>query len=178
MSRIGKLPIKIPNEITVNIEGNVVHLKKGNVEKHYDVGDKIIAVLEDGMLKVKIKDSKQKAKVRNLLGLHRSNLNNIVQGLIEDFSEILELYGVGYKATVSGKFLVMSLGYSHDIAYFIPEGIKMKVEKNLVTVSGNDKAQVGQVVSELVKFRKPEPYKGKGVRIKGVPILRKEGKKK
>jgi len=176
MSRIGKLPIDL-KDITANVEGNVVILKKGNIEKRYDFGDKVKVVIEDSTLKVLKKNPQD--KVANFLGLHRSNLNNIVKGLIKDYEVVLEINGVGYKANISGNFLVLSLGYSHDIAYVIPEGVKIKTEKpNLVIINGNNKQKVGQVASEIINFRTTEPYKGKGIKKKGAWVLRKEGKKK
>jgi large subunit ribosomal protein L6 len=176
MSRIGKLPINL-QDVAANIEGTVVILKKGNEEKRYNFGKKVRLVIEDG--KLKFTKINPKDDVAAYLGLHRSNLNNIVNGLLQDYEIILEINGVGYKADVNGKFLVLSLGYSHDIAYIIPNNIKIRTEKpNFVIISGNDKQKVGQIASEIIKFKVTEPYKGTGIKKKGAWILRKEGKKK
>jgi len=176
MSRIGKLPVNL-KDVIATIEGSIVTLKRGNVEKKYDFGNKVKVIIENGQLKV-LKNNPND-KVAEFLGLHRSNLNNIVNGLVKDYEVILEINGVGYKANISGKFLVLNLGYSHDIAYIIPNEVTIKTEKpNLIIISGNDKHKVGQIASEIIKFRTTEPYKGKGVKKKGAWILRKEGKKK
>jgi large subunit ribosomal protein L6 len=187
MSRIGKLPIYL-KDIEANISGSVVTLQKGNEKIEYDFGNKVKVILEEK----KDEDDKSRSgrylkvvkinpsdKVANFLGLHRSNLNNIVKGLLEDYEITLEYSGVGYKANISDKFLVLSLGYSHDIAYIIPKGINIKTAKpNLIIISGKDKQKVGQIASEIINFRTTEPYKGKGIKKKGAWILRKEGKKK
>jgi len=176
MSRIGKLPIDL-KDIKATIEGSVIILKKGNVEKKYDFGNKVKVVVEDN--KIRVLKINSTDKVAKFLGLHRSNLNNIVNGLEKNYEITLEINGVGYKANVSDKFLVLNLGYSHDIAYIIPESVKIKTEKpNLIIISGDNKQKVGQIASEIIKFRTTEPYKGKGVKKKGAWILRKEGKKK
>ena len=177
MSRIGKLPIKISKDINVVISGNVIKISKGNITKEYNFGDKIRVVFEDGEIKV-VKIDKDD-DVGNYLGLHRSNINNIVHGLTEGFKKVLEINGVGYRSAVTGNLLILGLGYSHDIAYAIPEGIKITPDKpNLLIIEGDDKQLVGQVASEIISFRKPEPYLGKGVKEYGKAILRKEGKKK
>ena len=113
-----------------------------------------------------------------MLGTVYANIKNEIIGNTKGFEKRLELVGTGYKANVSGKTLVLALGFSHDINFQIPDGISIKVEKNLVTVTGNSKQLVGQVAAEIKSFRKPEPYKGKGVRYEGEKIYRKEGKKK
>ena len=113
------------------------------------------------------------------VGMDRSNIKNIVQGMITPFKIILEINGVGYKASVTKNLLVLTLGYSHDIVYALPKGITAAFEKpNMVIITGDDKVLVGQIAAEIISFRKPEPYKGKGVKIAGKAILRKEGKKK
>ena len=113
------------------------------------------------------------------IGMDRSNIKNIVNGLQEPFKTILEINGVGYKAAVEKEVLILTLGYSHEIYYALPKGITASFEKpNLIVLNGSDKVLVGQVASEIISFRKPEPYKGKGVKIAGKQILRKEGKKK
>ena len=119
-----------------------------------------------------------KAEVSNFYGLHRNNISNIVKGLIKPFDIVLEINGVGFKASVIKENLILSLGYSHDIAFALPKNVSAKVEGNQITLTSSNKQLVGQIASEIIALRKPEPYKGKGVKIAGKPILRKEGKKK
>lgn len=180
ISRIGKLPIEL-KEVTATIDTktDTVILKKGSIEKKYKLDNGVTAIVEDGKLRVVKKEGTNDADVKKFLGTHRSRLNNDVKGLNDGYEIVLEANGVGYKSNISGNFLILSLGYSHDIAYVIPEGIKIKTEKpNLIVISGVDKQKVGQIASEIIDFRPPEPYKGKGVKKKGAWILRKEGKKK
>ena len=127
---------------------------------------------------VSIKEGLDKRDVNNFYGLHRNNIANIVKGLIEHFKIILEINGVGFKAVVVKNMLILTLGYSHDIAFALPQSVSAKVEGNQITLESDDKQLLGQVASEIIALRKPEPYKGKGVKILDKPILRKEGKKK
>lgn len=128
---------------------------------------------------IKLTAENTASNVSKFVGMDRSNINNIIQGLQESFKTTLEVNGVGYKALVQDRVLILTLGYSHEIFYALPEGITAVFEKpNLIILSGDDKVLVGQVASEIISFRKPEPYKGKGVKIQGKQILRKEGKKK
>lgn len=174
MSRIGKLPIKVAKDISVKIEGNVITLKKGNITKTYDFGDRVHVKFENDEIFV----SKVHEEDENFWGLHRKNISNIVEGLTTPFKKTLEFNGVGYKAVVNKNFLVLTLGYSHDIAYSIPEGIKITVDKNNIIIEGDDRELVGRVASTIISFRKTEPYKGKGVKELGQYVVRKEGKKK
>lgn len=174
MSRIGKLPIQVSKDISVNINNTLLTLKKGNKTKEYDFGDKVDVKFEDDHIVVSI----EKEEFRNFWGLHRNNISNLVIGLTTGFKKILEFNGVGYKAIVNNNFLVLTLGYSHDIAYSIPEGIKITIEKNTIIIEGDNKELVGRVGSTIIGFRKTEPYKGKGVKELGQYIVRKEGKKK
>lgn len=174
MSRIGKLPIKVSKDISVAINGTVITLKKGNVTKSYDFGDKVNVKFENDEILV----SKIHEEDENFWGLHRKNISNIVAGLTTPFKKVLEMTGVGFKAVVSKNFLVLSLGYSHDIAYSIPQGIKIAVDKNNIVIEGDDRELVGRVASTIISFRKTEPYKGKGVKELGQYVVRKEGKKK
>lgn len=178
MSRVGKLPIKVPKDVKVDIQGQKVKISKGAVAKEYDFGDKVALVFSDDNIKVSPKKGLNKNDVNNFYGLHRKNIFNIVQGLTENFKVVLEINGVGFKASVVKNNLMLTLGYSHDIAFALPQGIMAKVEGNQITIEGSDKQLVGQVSAEIIALRKPEPYKGKGVKIFGKPILRKEGKKK
>lgn len=176
VSRIGKLPIKVTDDMKVSITGSVVTISKGNKTKTYDFGNRVNVSFENKELIVKeIKDDPDSVRFS---GLHRSNLHNIVKGLTDGFKIILEFNGVGYKAAVVKNYLILTLGYSHDIAVVIPENIKVAVEKNTIILESDDKEAVGTFASRLVALRKPEPYKGKGVKYQGQEILRKEGKKK
>jgi large subunit ribosomal protein L6 len=178
MSRIGKLPISIPETIKVSLNNNEVILESGIVKKNYKVSLGINIEYKDKQIKLTAKE-KNNTNVSAQIGMDRSNLKNIVQGMQTPFKIILEINGVGYKASVDKGVLFMTLGYSHEICYTLPVGVEASFEKpNLITISGSDKVLVGQVASEVISFRPPEPYKGKGVKVFGKKILRKEGKKK
>ncbi len=178
MSRIGKLPISIPETIKVSLNNNEVILESGIVKKNYKVSLGINIEYKDKQIKLTAKE-KNNTNVSAQIGMDRSNLKNIVQGMQAPFKIILEINGVGYKASVDKGVLFMTLGYSHEICYTLPVGVEASFEKpNLITISGSDKVLVGQVASEVIGFRPPEPYKGKGVKVFGKKILRKEGKKK
>lgn len=175
MSRVGKLPIKVPGDLKVSIDGNVITINKNSISKTYDFGDKVGVKFENGEIFV----SKLDDNASSFWGLHRNNINNIVVGLTQGFKNILEFNGVGYKVNVVGNFIILSLGYSHDIAYSIPEDIKITIEKpNLIIIEGPNKELVGRVSSQIISFRKTEPYKGKGIKKVGQYVVRKEGKKK
>ena len=178
MSRIGKLPITIPETIKISLNNNEVTLESGKIKKNYKVSSGINIDFKDKQIKLFAKE-KNDSNVSAQIGMDRSNLKNIVQGMQSPFKIILEINGVGYKASIDKGFLFMTLGYSHEICYALPVGIEAAFEKpNLIIISGSDKVLVGQVVSEIIGFRPPEPYKGKGVKVFGKKILRKEGKKK
>lgn len=177
MSRVGKLPVKIPENIKVKVQGNNLNFDNGKVQKAYKVTNGVDIVYNDN--EIKFSADKAVAGMSKFVGMDRSNVKNIVQGLIEPYKITLEVNGVGYKAAVTNNILVLTLGYSHEVFYALPEGIAASFEKpNFIHLEGDDKILVGQVASEIISFRKPEPYKGKGVKIKGKKILRKEGKKK
>lgn len=178
MSRIGKLPIKVPNDIKVSIDGKIIKITKGSISKEYNFGDKVAVSFENDLIHVSIREGLDKRDVNNFYGLHRNNISNLVNGLIENFKIILEINGVGFKASVVNNMLILTLGYSHDIAFALPKNILAKVDGNQITLESDDKQLLGQVASEIIALRKPEPYKGKGVKILDKPILRKEGKKK
>ncbi len=171
MSRLARNPINIPDDIKVSLTDNVISFE-GKLGKSS-------SKLPDG-INLNLKDNNIHFTGENkaLLGTVYANVKNEIIGNTKGFEKKLELVGTGYKANVNGKTLVLSLGYSHDINFAVPDGITIKVEKNLVTVSGTSKQLVGQVAAEIKSFRKPEPYKGKGVRYEGERIYRKEGKKK
>jgi len=172
MSRLARNPINIPDEVKVSLSNNVINFE-GKLGKSSTVIPNGINVdLKDNLLQF---TGDKKA----MLGTVYANVKNEIIGNSKGFEKKLELVGTGYKANVSGKTLVLSLGYSHDINFKIPEGISIAVEKNtLVTVTGTSKQLVGQTAAEIKSYRKPEPYKGKGVRYEGEKIYRKEGKKK
>ena len=171
MSRLARNPINIPEDIKVSLNNNIISFEGKLGKSSSTLPEGIIVDLKNNYLHF---TGENKA----LLGTVYANIKNEIIGNTEGFEKKLELVGTGYKANVSGKTLVLSLGYSHDINFKIPEGITIKVEKNIVAVSGTSKQLVGQVAAEIKSFRKPEPYKGKGVRYEGEKIYRKEGKKK
>jgi large subunit ribosomal protein L6 len=178
MSRIGKLPIKVESNIKVSINNNLIFFDNGKVKKEYLVKEMIKPSFEDNQI-ILSAINKNDDQVSMFIGMDRSNIKNIIDGLQNGFKKTLEINGVGYKAIVDKRILILTLGYSHEIFYHLPEGISVVLEKpNLIIISGDDKILVGQTAAEIIAFRKPEPYKGKGVKVFGKRILRKEGKKK
>ena len=176
MSRIGKKLVSVPQGVEVKIENDTVTVKGklGTVSRRFNPG--ILIQQEEGGLGVSMQ-SREGSKA--LWGLSRTLLSNMVVGVSKGFSRSLEIQGVGYRATVSGGSLQLSLGFSHPIDYVLPSGVTASVEKNvLVTLSGTDPEKIGQACADIRRFRPPEPYKGKGVRYAGEVVLRKEGKKK
>lgn len=177
MSRIGKNPVGIPDGVTVEIAGQVVTAKGKLGELSTTLADEI-EVSRDGDLIV-VKPRNDGLTARKLWGTSRSMLNNLVSGVSEGFSRNLEINGVGYRAQVEGKELILQLGFSHEIRLHIREGITVQCpDQTHITVSGADKQKVGQVAAEIRSYRPPEPYKGKGIRYEGEYVFRKEGKKK
>ena len=177
MSRVGKKPVAIPSGVTAGVEGQIVNVKgpKGAlvVALHGDVA----ASVEGSQIKVDPRADTKRA--RAMWGTYRSLLANAMTGVTKGFERRLEINGVGYRASLQGKNLQVQLGYSHDIVYPIPEGITIAVPKPTeVVVTGIDDQKVGHVAAEIRAFRKPEPYKGKGVKYANEYIFRKEGKKK
>ena len=179
MSRIGKYPVIVPEGVTVTINDNVVIAKGklGELQYSFDKSN-VTATLEDN--KVVIDPLSKTQQARALWGTTKARINSLVKGVNEGFTKQLEMVGVGYKARVEGdKKLIMSLGFSHDIIVNAPEGIKITCASPVqISVFGIDKQLVGQIADEIHGFRKPEPYKGKGVRYAGEYVRRKEGKKK
>jgi large subunit ribosomal protein L6 len=177
MSRIGKKPVAIPAGVTAKIDGQLVSVKGGKGTLSFAAPEDVAVVLGDGGIEVSPRNETKRA--RALWGMTRSMVNNLVTGVSKGFERKLEITGVGYKAAVSGKNLQLSLGFSHDVSFPIPEGIAIVAPKPTeVAISGIDKRQVGQVAAEIRALRPPEPYKGKGVKYAGEFIFRKEGKKK
>jgi large subunit ribosomal protein L6 len=178
MSRVGKLPVKIPETIKVVVNKSVLSFDSGKIKKTYKISSGIAIEFKEGLIKL-VAEAGAPSDISKFIGMDRSNIKNIVSGLQEPFKTVLEINGVGYKASVEKEVLILTLGYSHEIFYALPKGITAAFEKpNLIVITGSDKVLVGQVASEIISFRKPEPYKGKGVKVFGKQILRKEGKKK
>jgi len=177
MSRIGKNPVEVPSGVTVDIAGQLVTAKGKLGELSTTLVDEIEISQEENLISVTPKDDSIRA--RKMWGTTRSMINNLVMGVSEGFTKELEISGVGYRAQVQGKELVLQLGFSHDVKHLIPEGIEIKcADQTHISVSGTDKQKVGQTAAEIRSYRPPEPYKGKGVRYAGEYIIRKEGKKK
>ncbi|MFA5021628.1 MAG: 50S ribosomal protein L6 [Patescibacteria group bacterium] len=175
MSRIGKQPIIIPDGVQVNIQAGQIKVKGPKGELTQGLHPDVIVEKKDNEIIVSVKNSDEK-KQNSLWGLFQRLINNMVIGTTKGFSRQLEINGVGYKAAVAGNVLNLNLGYSHPIAYDIPKGIEIKVEKNLITISGIDKQAIGQIAAEIRLLRKPEPYKGKGIKYLEEVIVRKVGK--
>ena len=175
MSHIGKQPIIIPDGVEVKIDGDLIVVKgpKGELKNRIRLEIKV----EIENKEVKLKPAASHKGAQALWGTYRSNIANMICGVTNGFEKILEIQGVGYKANLEGRDLVLNLGYSHPIIIKAPEGIEFKVEKNVIVVSGIDKQLVGQLAAEIRSKRKPEPYKGKGIRYKGEIVRRKAGKK-
>lgn len=175
MSRIGRLPISVPAGVEVKIDGNLVAVKGSKGELTHEVAAPIEVALEDGVLTV-TRPNDERAS-RSLHGLTRTLIQNMIIGVTEGYSKKLEIVGTGYRVTAKGSDLEFALGYSHPITIEAPEGISFTVEgANKLTVSGISKQQVGQVAANIRGLRKPDPYKGKGVRYEGEQIRRKVGK--
>jgi large subunit ribosomal protein L6 len=176
MSRIGIIPIKIPKGVDVKVDDNVVTVKgpKGTLTQEF-LNEIVSINIEDDVVKVTLNEGKEDKNA--FQGLYRSLISNMVTGVTQEFQKQLELIGVGFRAAVKGKFLDLQVGYSHPVEIPIPEGIAVKVDKNtLVTVTGADKQKVGQFAAFVREKRKPEPYKGKGVRYLGEQVRKKAGK--
>ena len=179
MSKIGKISISIPKDVNVVFNNGVIDIKgpRGNKKLNLDQNIFDLKINENKDISIIPKNVNKDTK--RLWGMNRSLINNAVIGVKTGFEKTLELVGVGYRAAVKGTMLNLQLGYSHDINFEIPKDIKITIEKQTtIKVSGHDKQQVGVVTTKIKSFRAPEPYKGKGIRIKGEYVLRKEGKKK
>lgn len=174
MSRIGKKPIKIPAGVEVSVQGELVEFKKGSVQKVLDTKGNVDVKVEAGELLFSPKGADRQSSA--YWGTYRALGQNIVTGLTEGFKKQLEINGVGYRAAVNGKVLELQLGYSHPINYEFPKDIQISVEKNVITIIGDDKQVVGQIAAEIRSFRAPEPYKGKGIKYVDETIIRKAGK--
>jgi len=177
MSRIGKKAIAVPSGVTVTVDGQAVKAKGPKGELEFVVSDLCKIALDDNEVSVQPVDNSQSA--RAMWGMSRTQIANMVDGVANEFTKTLELVGVGYRAQMKGSSLNLALGYSHDIDFPVPEGLKITTPKPTeVVISGIDKQKVGQTAAEIRAFRPPEPYKGKGVKYADEYIFRKEGKMK
>ncbi|MGE3624233.1 MAG: 50S ribosomal protein L6 [Bdellovibrionales bacterium] len=177
MSRVGKYPVALPQGVTAEVKGQTVAVKGKAGNLTLTAPDEVEVKMADGKVSVAMRDDTLRA--RALWGTTRNNINNMVKGVTDGFKQVLEIEGVGFRAALAGKDLVLQLGFSHEIKYPIPEGITAKVDKQtVITITGTDRQKVGQIAAEIRGLKKPEPYKGKGIKYQGEWIRRKEGKKK
>jgi large subunit ribosomal protein L6 len=177
MSRTGKKPVAIPAGVTATVEGGVISVKGPKGILSMPMVDDVTYAIEGDMLSVKPANETKRA--RSFWGMQRTMIQNLVTGVTQGFSKTLEITGVGYRANAQGRKLKLQLGYSHDVDLEVPEGIEVKTpDQTTVEISGMDAQKVGQFAAEIRQWRKPEPYKGKGIKYRGEYIFRKEGKKK
>lgn len=178
MSRIGKHAVPVPSGVDVAVQGQLIKAKGKLGALEVSLPQEIIISHADGKLAVEPRDKDEK-RDRAMWGMSRTLLSNLVRGVSEGFTERLEITGVGFRAAMDGKLLNLQLGFSHDIKVAVPDDLKVVCETpTAISISGADKQKVGQLAAEIRRFRRPEPYKGKGVKYAGEKILRKEGKKK
>lgn len=175
MSRLGKQPVTLPSGVEATLADGILTVKgpKGTLTRsiHKDV-----TITIDGAT-LTVAPAKETDQAYALWGTFAAHVRNMIAGVTEGFTKVLEIEGVGYRAEVRGNTLVLNMGFSHPVEMELPEGISATVEKNVITLSGTDKEQVGQFAADVRKVRKPEPYKGKGIRYQGEYIIRKQGKK-
>jgi large subunit ribosomal protein L6 len=177
MSRTGKKPVAIPAGVTATLEGGLVSVKGPKGTLSVAMADEVIYSLEEGAIALKPANATKRA--RAFWGLQRTLIQNLVTGVTTGFSKVLEITGVGYRANAQGTNLKLQLGYSHDVDMPVPAGLEVKTpDQTTVEISGIDRQKVGQFAAEIRRWRKPEPYKGKGIKYRGEFIFRKEGKKK
>jgi large subunit ribosomal protein L6 len=174
MSRVGKLPIAIPSGVTITLDPSTIKVQGSKGELSIPQLDGITVRQEEGQ--VVLSRANDEPKIRAKHGLQRALINNMVNGVSAGFSKKLEINGVGFRVAMQGADLKMNLGFSHDVIYKMPQGVTATVEQNTITVSGISKQQVGQVAAEIRALKKPEPYKGKGIKYEGERIIRKSGK--
>ena len=179
MSKIGKMNISIPEKVKVALSGNLLNIEGPLGKKSLNIDiDMFDLKIEEGK-NVSIKPKQINKDTKRLWGTNRSLLNNAIIGASIGYTKTLELIGVGFRAALKGKQLNLQLGFSHDINFDIPDSVKISVEKQtIIKINGNNKQEVGMITSKIQSFKKPEPYKGKGIRVQGQYVLRKEGKKK
>ncbi|MBW7057682.1 50S ribosomal protein L6 [Paracoccus bogoriensis] len=177
MSRIGKKPVELPKGVTAEIKGQTIEVKGPKGTRSFTATDDVDLVLEDGAVAVKPRGTSKRA--RQQWGMTRSMIENLTVGVSTGFRKELEIQGVGYRASMQGNVLKLALGYSHDVNFEVPEGVTITAPKQTeIVVEGIDQQLVGQVAANIREWRRPEPYKGKGIRYKGEYVFRKEGKKK
>ena len=177
MSRIGKRPVEIPSGVTADIENGALSVKGPKGALSMGLSELVSYKLEDGTISVRPANDTRAA--RNHWGMQRTLVSNLVEGVTQGFSKTLEITGVGYRAQAQGRKLKLQLGFSHDVEIDVPEGLEVKTpDQTTVEISGIDKQAVGQLAAEIRRWRKPEPYKGKGIKYRGEYVFRKEGKKK
>lgn len=177
MSRVGKHPVLIPSGVDIQLEENSITVKGklGKLSSH--ISSYVSIVKKDNQIAVSPKSSSKESRM--MWGTTRNTINNMVTGVHVGFEKILEITGVGYRAAIQGKSLVLQLGFSHEVCFSVPDGIEIKCEKpTIISIKGANLQQIGQLASEIRSYRPPEPYKGKGVRYKNEYVFRKEGKKK
>lgn len=174
MSRLGKIPVVIPSGVEVTLTDGVLMVKGSKTTLSKSVKDDVHISIEAGEVKLSPGDTPD---AKALWGTYAAHLRNMITGVTEGFTKNLEIEGVGYRAEVKGKELVLNVGFSHPVSIEIPEGITAEVQKNLITLTGPDLEQLGQFAANVRKVKKPEPYKGKGIRYQGEHIIRKQGKK-
>ncbi|HXH51831.1 MAG TPA: 50S ribosomal protein L6 [Sphingomicrobium sp.] len=177
MSRIGKRTVALPAGVTATTSGQILSVKGPKGELQLQMRDEIAYEIgEDGIV---VRPANETKQARAFWGMQRTLVDNLVTGVSEGFTKVLEISGVGYRAAAQGRNLRLQLGYSHDVNFPVPEGVEVRTpDPNTVEISGIDKQKVGQVAAEIRRWRKPEPYKGKGIKYRGEYIFRKEGKKK
>jgi len=177
MSRIGKRAVAMPSGVTANIDNGTLSVKGPKGTLSMGLLDDIEYRVEEG--EITVKPANASTRARSFWGMQRTLVANLVDGVTDGFTKILDINGVGYRAQAQGKNLKLQLGYSHDVDIVVPEGIEVKTpDQTTVEISGNDKQAVGQFAAEVRQWRKPEPYKGKGIKYRGEYVFRKEGKKK
>ena len=174
MSRIGKLPIDLPSGVTITVDDDFINVSgsKGNLKQFTMPG--VSVKQEENQVLVSRENDEAANRARH--GLMRSLVSNMIEGVSKGFEKKLEINGVGYRVAMQGADLKLNLGFSHDVIYKMPPGVQVSIEQNVITVSGIDKQQVGQVAAEIRALKKPEPYKGKGIKYVGERIIRKSGK--
>ena len=177
MSRIGKVPVALPSNVTASAEGQILSVKGPKGTLTMPMLDEISYGIEDG--RIVVRPANETKRARSFWGMHRTLVQNLVTGVTDGFTKVLEITGVGYRAAAQGRNLRLQLGYSHDVNIAVPEGLEVKTpDQTTIEISGIDKQAVGQFAAEIRRWRKPEPYTGKGIKYRGEYIFRKEGKKK
>lgn len=179
MSRIGKKPVSVPSGVTPAVSGQTVKMKGPKGELSFTLPESVKVELKDN--EVAVTPANETKEARAMWGMSRTQIANLIEGVTNGYTRILEIQGVGYRAAMKGKQLQLNVGYSHDVAHPVPEGLKVEVsgaKQEIITITGIDKQVVGQFAAEVRAYRPPEPYQGKGIRYQGEYIFRKEGKKK